>query len=183
MNSFELNKIAGAVLGTLTFVMLVSFGGELIFAERPAAKAGYDLPMPAGTAVAAAAAPAAAAVEPIAVRLASADPAKGENAFKQCATCHTPDKGGPNKVGPNMWNVLGRSKGQVAGFNYSNALKAVAAKGEKWDFETIDKFLGSPKGYIAGTSMSFAGLANPRTRADLISFLNKLNDSPLPLPK
>ncbi len=184
MNFFELNKIAGAVFGTLTFVMLLSFAGELIFSEKQAAKAGYDLPMPAGTAVASAAAPAAAAaaVEPIAVRLASADPAKGETVFKQCATCHTPDKGGANKVGPNMWNVLGRLKGQVAGFNYSNALKAVAAKGEKWDFETIDKFLESPKGYIAGTSMSFAGIANPRTRADLIAYLNKLNDSPLPLP-
>jgi cytochrome c len=178
-----LNKIAGAVLGTLTFVMLVSFGGELIFNEKPAAKAGYELPMPAGTAVAAAAAPAAVAAEPIAVRLASADAAKGENTFKQCATCHTPDKGGPNKVGPNMWNVLGRLKGQVAGFAYSNALKTVAAKGEKWDFETVDKFVENPKGYIAGTSMSFAGIANPRTRADLIAYLNKLNDSPLPVPK
>jgi cytochrome c len=183
MKSFELNKIAGAVLGTLTFVMLLSFGGELLFHERPSAKAGYDLPMPAGTAVAVAAAPAAAAVDPIAVRLASADPAKGENVFKQCATCHTPDKGGANKIGPNMWNVLGRLKGQVVGFNYSNALKAMAAKGDKWDFETIDKFVENPKGYIPGTAMSFAGIANPRTRADLISYLNKLNDSPLTITK
>jgi cytochrome c len=181
MDSFELNKVAGAVLGTLTFVMLTSFGGELLFTEKKAAKSGYDLPMPVGAAVAATA-PVVAA-EPIAVRLASADKAKGEATFKQCAACHTPDKGGANKVGPNMWGVLGRAKGQVAGFGYSAALKTVAAKGEKWDFETIDKFVESPKGYIAGTSMSYAGISNPKTRADLISYLNTLSDAPLALPK
>jgi cytochrome c len=181
MDSFELNKIAGGVLGAVTFVLLTSFGGELLFAEKKTAKAGYELPMPEGTATAAA--PAAAAAEPIAIRLAAADTAKGENVFKQCATCHTPDKGGANKVGPNMWGVLGRAKGQVAGFGYSNALKTVAAKGDKWDFEAIDKFLENPKGYIAGTSMSFAGISNPRSRADLVAYLNSLNDSPLPIPK
>jgi cytochrome c len=181
MDSFELNKIAGAVLGSLTFVMLTSFGGELLFAEKKPEKAGYELPMPAGAAVAASA-PAAAA-EPIAVRLASADKGKGEATFKQCATCHTPEKGGPNKIGPNMWGVLGRSKGQVAGFTYSAALKTVSAKGEKWDFETIDKFVENPKGYITGTSMSFAGISNPKTRADLVAYLNTLSDSPLALPK
>jgi cytochrome c len=182
MDSFELNKIAGGVLGALTFVMLTSFVGELMFAEKTAAKPGYDLPMPTAAA-SAASAPAAAAAEPIAVRLASADKAKGEATFKQCATCHTPDKGGANKVGPNLWNVLGRVKGQQPGFAYSAALKAVAAKGEKWDFETIDKFVEAPKGYIAGTTMSFAGLSNPKTRADLISYLNTLNDTPLAIPK
>jgi cytochrome c len=182
MDSFELNKIAGAVLGTLTFVMLVSFGGELLFAEKKAAKAGYELPV-AEAASTAASAVAAVAVEPIAVRLAAADKAKGENTFKQCATCHTPDKGGANKVGPNMWGVVERAKGQVAGFGYSAALKAVAAKGEKWDFAALDKFLENPKGYIVGTSMSYAGISNPRTRADLIAYLNGLADAPIALPK
>ncbi len=181
MDSFELNKIAGAVLGTLTFVMLVSFGGELLFAEKKTAKAGYELPMPA--VVEAASAVAAVAAEPIAIRLAAADKAKGENTFKQCAACHTPDKGGANKVGPNMWGVVERAKGQVAGFGYSAALKAVAAKGEKWDFTALDKFLESPKGYITGTSMSYAGISNPKTRADLIAYLNVLSDSPVAIPK
>ncbi|MGL4635013.1 MAG: c-type cytochrome [Beijerinckiaceae bacterium] len=180
MDSFEFNKIAGAVLGTLTFVMLVSFGGELLFAEKKAAKAGYELP----TGIAASSTTAAAvAVEPIAVRLAAADKAKGENTFKQCATCHTPDKGGANKVGPNMWGVVERAKGQVAGFGYSAALKGVAAKGEKWSFEALDKFLESPKGYLAGTSMSYAGISNPKTRADLIAYLNGLSDAPIAIPK
>jgi cytochrome c len=182
MSSNEMNKIAGAVLGTLTFVMLVSFGGELLFKEKKSAQAGYDLPMPVAAA-AAVAAPAGPPPEPIAVRLASADKERGAAVFRQCTSCHTPDKGGANKVGPNMWGVVERAKGQVAGFGYSNALKAVAAKGEKWDFATLDKFVENPRGYITGTSMSFGGLANPKQRADLIAYLSTLSDSPVALPK
>jgi cytochrome c len=181
MDSFELNKIAGAALGTLTFVMLTSFGGELLFAEKKTAKAGYELPV--AVAASAPVAAAAANVEPIAVRLAAAEKAKGETTFKQCAACHTPDKGGANKVGPNLWGVVERAKGQIAGFGYSAALKAVAAKGEKWDFAALDKFLESPKGYIAGTSMSYAGISNPKTRADVIAYLNSISDSPVAVPK
>jgi cytochrome c len=177
MDSFEFNKIAGAILGTLTFVMLVSFGGELLFAEKKPAKAGYELPM----AVAAAAPTAAAATdEPIAVRLAAADKAKGENVFKQCSACHTPDKGGANKVGPNLWGVVGRELGKVSGFGYSAALKG---KGGSWDFESLDKFLLAPKGFVAGTTMSYAGISNGKTRADLIAYLNSITDSPVAVPK
>ncbi len=181
MDSFETNKIAGAVLGTLTFVMLTSFGGELLFAEKKTAKAGYELPV--AVSASAPVTVAAANVEPINVRLAASDKAKGETTFKQCAACHTPDKGGANKVGPNLWNIVERAKGQIAGFGYSAALKAVAAKGEKWDFAALDKFLESPKGYLAGTSMSYAGISNPKTRADVISYLNSIADSPVALPK
>jgi cytochrome c len=178
MDSFEFNKIAGAILGTLTFVMLVSFAGELLFAEKKPAKAGYELPM-----AVAAGAPSAAAGpkdEPIAVRLAAADKAKGENTFKQCAACHTPDKGGANKVGPNLWGIVGRDLGKGAGFGYSAALKA---KGGAWDFEALDKFLTAPKGFIQGTTMAYAGISNGKTRADLIAYLNSITDSPVAVPK
>jgi len=182
MDSFELNKIAGAVLGAATFVMLTSFGAELLYAERKTAKAGYELPLPEG-AVVASAAPAAAAVEPIAVRLASADKAKGEAAFKQCAACHSNDKGGANRIGPNLWNVVGRAKGAHPGFSYSAAMKTAAAKGDAWDFEKVDKFVEAPKGYLPGTSMSYAGLSNPKARADLVAYLSTLNDAPPEFPK
>jgi cytochrome c len=180
MDSFEFNKIAGAVLGTFTFLMLTSFGGELLFTEKKAAKAGYELAMPVA---AASTAVAAVAAEPIAIRLASADKAKGENTFKQCSACHTPEKGGANKVGPNMWGIVERAKGQIAGFGYSAAMKAVAAKGEKWTFESLDKFLEGPKAYLPGTSMSYAGISNPKNRADLIAYLNTITDSPVAIPK
>ena len=182
MGSNENNKVFGAVLGTLTFLMLVSFGGELLFKEKKSTQAGYDLPMPVAAA-AAAVAPAGPPVEPIAIRLASADKERGATVFRQCASCHTPDKGGANKVGPNMWGVVERVKGQVAGFGYSNSLKAIAAKGEKWGYAELDKFVENPRGYIAGTSMSYGGLANPKQRADLIAYLNTLSDSPETLPK
>jgi cytochrome c len=178
------NKLAMAGLGTVTFIMLSSFGGELLFAEKKTKdieKSGYPLPMP--VAAAATGGPAAAPVEPIEVRLAAADKAKGENGFKQCAACHTPDKGGANKVGPNLWNVMGRAKGQVAGFAYSAGLKEIAGKGEKWDFAAMDKFLENPKGYIKGTSMSFGGIANAKNRADLVAYLATINDAPPALPK
>jgi cytochrome c len=180
MDSFEWNKIAGAILGTFTFLMLVSFGGELLFVEKKTAQAGYELPMPAVAAVAGAVVVAA---EPIAKRLVTAEVAKGENTFKQCATCHTPEKGGANKVGPNMWGIVERAKGQVAGFGYSAALKAVAAKGEKWTFDSLDKFLEGPRAYLPGTSMSYAGISNPKARADLIAYLNTITDSPVAVAK
>jgi cytochrome c len=180
MDSFELNKIAGAILGSLTFLMLVSFGSELLFAEKKTAQAGYDLPMPVVAAVAGAPV---IAVEPIAKRLVTAEVAKGETIFKQCSACHTPDKGGANKVGPNMWGIVERAKGQVAGFGYSAALKAVSAKGEKWTFESLDKFLEGPKAYLPGTSMSYAGISSPKSRADVIAYLNTISDSPVAVPK
>jgi cytochrome c len=181
MNTSDGNKIAMAVLGSLTFVMLVGFASELLFTEKKTEKQGYALPI--GSTAVAASAPAAAAVEPIAVRLAAAEKAKGEGTFRQCSACHTPDKGGANKVGPNLWGVVERAKGAVAGFGYSAALKAVAGKGEKWSFEALDKFLENPKGYMPGTSMSYGGIPNPKTRADLIAYLNSISDSPAALPK
>ena len=79
--------------------------------------------------------------------------------------------------------IVERAKGQVAGFGYSASLKAVAAKGEKWGFEALDGFLAAPKGYLPGTTMSFAGISNPKTRADLIAYLNGISDSPVAIPQ
>lgn len=180
MSSFEINKIAGAILGVLTFTMLTSFAGELIFAEKKAKVAGYALPgIESASAAPTAAAPAA---EPIAKRLATADATKGQSTFRQCTACHTPEKGGANKVGPNLWGVLDRAKGAVTGFGYSAALKTIAGKGEKWGYAELDKFLENPKGYMPGTSMSYGGIANPATRADMVAYLRSLADTPAALP-
>lgn len=183
MQTTDGNKIAMAVLGTLTFVMLASFTGELLFAEKKSAKAGYELPMPEASApVAAAAAPAA---EPIAVRLAAADKGRGENGFRACVACHVNSKDGSSagKQGPTMWNVVERQKAAIAGFAYSNGMAAQGARSEKWTFENLDKFIESPRGYTPGTKMSFAGVSNPKARADIIAYLASLADSPVALPK
>jgi cytochrome c len=181
MDSFEINKIAGAVLGTLTFAMFTSFGSELLFAEKKTAKAGYELPLPAAATPVAAVA--AAAAEPIAIRLASADKGKGEAVFKQCVACHSVDKGGKNGTGPAMWGIVEREQGKAGGYEYSATFKTIAAKGEKWTFDSLDKFVEAPKVYAAGTKMSYGGLSNAKSRADLIAYLTTLSDSPVALPK
>lgn len=182
MDSFELNKIAGAVLGTLVMVMGLGFVSDLIFTPKKAGDAGY--PLPAAEEHAASGAETAAKVEPLPVRLASADVKKGEAAAKQCATCHTFEKGGPNKIGPDLWNIVDRPKASVASFGgYSAANKEHGAKGEKWTLDNLDHFIDNPKGYMPGTAMGFMGLKDPARRADLLAYLNTLSDSPKPLPK
>ena len=90
------------------------------------------------------------------------------------------DRYGPNRVGPNLYGIVGEDRGQGRGFNFSAAMKA---KGGKWTFDELDKFLTDPRGYVPGTAMTFAGLKNDQQRADVIDFLNKQSDHPLPLPK
>ena len=176
MDSFELNKVAGAVLGALLFVAGSGFVAELIYHPKPAGNAGYDLPEAKEES---AAAPEAAKVEPIAVRLASANVEKGQGGTKACQACHSFEKGGPNKVGPDLWEVVERKKGGHEGFEYSAGMKE---KGGAWTYADLDEFLTSPKAYVKGTKMAFAGISSPQERANVIAYLHTLSDSPKPLP-
>ena len=99
--------------------------------------------------------------------------------FKKCAACHSFNAGGPNKVGPNLWNVLNREMGQVDGYKYSKALMAF---GGKWDYQALNAFLAKPKVYISGTKMNFGGLKKPKDRANLIAWMRAKADSPAALP-
>lgn len=179
MDSFELNKIMGAVLGTCLVLLSLNIAASAIFAPHQPAKPGFEIAVPdeaAGSATAAKPEPA----EPIAVRLANADPKRGEATAKQCASCHTFDKGGPNRVGPNLYDIVNDEKGHGRnGFNFSAGMKAA---GGKWTYDDLDQFLTNPRAFIKGTSMSYAGLARPAQRADLISYLRSLSDNPAPLP-
>ena len=123
MDSFELNKVLGAVLGTCLALLSLNIAAGAIFTSHKPEKPGYEIAVKED---AAAGKPgeAAPAEEPLPVRFASADAGRGENAAKKCAACHTFGKGEPNRVGPNLWGVVGRPKASEAGFNYSAAMKA-----------------------------------------------------------
>ena len=110
--------------------------------------------------------------------IASADPSKGAKVSKSCAACHSFDKGGPTKMGPNLWNIVNREKGSMAGFSYSKGLKE---KGGVWDYEALDQFLTKPRKYISDTKMGFAGIKKEKTRAALIAWLREQSDDPAPL--
>jgi cytochrome c len=178
MDSFEFNKIAGGLLGTLLFTMALGVFSDAVFSHPKLAKPGYDLPAAEEASLEAGSAPA--AVAPLPERLAKADPKKGEASAKACTACHNFEKGAGAKIGPPLYGVVERQRASIPGFAYSDAMKS---KPGNWTFEELDKFIANPKGDIPGTKMAFAGEKDPQKRADIVDYLNSLSDSPKPLPQ
>jgi cytochrome c len=178
MESFELNKILDAILGTFLCPQVLNISAGAIFAPKLPAKPGFEIAVKE----AAPSAPAAtkAPEQPIENLLASANADHGKDMSKVRLACHTLQTGEPNKIGPNLWGVVGRPRASEAGFDYSAAM---IAKGGSWTFDELNKFLAGPRNYIQGTKMTFAGLDNEHQRADLIAYLRTLSDNPVPLPK
>jgi len=178
MDSFEMNKVLGALLGTCLVLVAVHIASGAIFTPPTASKPGYEIAVteqPAG-----AGAPQAPAEVPIETLLPTASIQKGTADVRVCQACHTFQKGQANGVGPNLYGVVGRPVASVAGFNYSAALKA---KGGTWTFDALNAWLKNPRADVPGTLMSFAGFDDESERADVIDYLNSNSDKPLPLPK
>jgi cytochrome c len=180
MDSFELNKILGAILATFLGVLSINIAAGAIFAPTKPAKPGYEIAVPEHKPGEGGKPQQQEPQQSIEQLLASADVGRGENAVKKCAACHTFNKGGRPLVGPNLWGVVGRPRASEAGFNYSAAIKA---KGGNWTVDDLNQFIANPKGTIPGTNMTFAGVARATERADIIAYLNSLADNPAPLPK
>lgn len=180
MNTYELNKIAGAVLATALFIMGIQIvAGELYHAEAPEQLA-YSVDVEETTDTGTDTGEEKETVS-LAQLLTEASADKGANVMKKCAQCHTWDKGGAKKIGPNLYGVLGRQIAAVADFSYSDALKAKS--GETWTLEAMDAFLASPKAFAKGTKMVFPGLKKGDQRADLLLYLRDQADAPIALPQ
>ena len=180
MDSFEFNKIAGAVLGTALVVFGLNELSKIIYHAPEPEKQGFAIEVAEAAGSGAAAEAQAAPAESLGTMLASADAAKGQTVFKACAACHDVSKGGPNKVGPNLWGIVGRMHGVHEGFAYSDAMAAL--KDKPWSYEALNEFLTSPKAAVPGTKMAYGGLKKDTDRANLLAYLATLSDSPVPFP-
>ncbi len=180
MDSFEWNKIAGAVLGTLLFVVAVKIGSEMLFETPEPAKPGYIVPGVTEAAGPAAATQTAEETLPdFGTVLPKADVTHGQQVSQRCQQCHDLTKGGPDKIGPNLWGIAGRPRASRASFSYSSAM---SSSHDPWTYEKLFVYLKLPAAMVPGTKMSFAGLPGAQDRIDLIAYLRTLSDSPMPIP-
>jgi len=181
MDSNEVNKLLAGLLGTCFVVFSVGLVSDALFASPTPEKPGYAIeatePAEGGGA--------GPAVEskPIADLLATANVEQGAAVFKKCQACHSGEKGGPNKVGPDLWDIVDRPVAEHEGFGYSAGMKDFSKGGaEKWTYDNLNHFITSPKKFVKGTAMGFAGLPKDEDRANVIAYLRTLSDSPKPLP-
>lgn len=173
-----LEKIGASVLISAWLIYGANFVANVLVPVAPSAGGAVHA---AATKEEAPAEPAAAAgpEKSIGELLAQADPAAGEKVFGKCKACHVAESGGANKVGPNLWGVVGRPTASAAGFSYSAAL---SGKGGEWSYENLNVFLAAPKEYAQGNKMTFAGLKSADDRAAVIAWLRTRSDAPKPLP-
>jgi cytochrome c len=171
------NTVAGCVLASALFAMVVGKVSNAVVHPHKLDKPAIAVVDEAPTAVAAAPAE---ELKPIGPLLAKANVEAGKAIYmKQCFTCHTIDKGGANKVGPNQWNIVDRKKASHEGCTYSSALQA---KGGEWTYEDLNHMIYKPQAYVRGTKMAFVGLPKEQERADVIAYMRSMSDSPKPLP-
>ena len=180
MDSFEINKIVAAILMVALLVIGIGKLSDVIFYVEKPKTPGYAVEVAQATT---------ASTESnsevkdkkvdIAALMAMGDVASGEKVFKKCAACHSIVKGGKNKIGPALYNVVGRKVGGISDYKYSKALLEYE---KEWTFEELNGFLLKPTKWIKGTKMAYAGLRKEIDRASVIKYLNQNSDNPLPLP-
>jgi cytochrome c len=178
-SSLEWNKIAGAVLIGILAIKVIDIAGSKFYHPKHLEKNVVEIEGVEATPTESTQPAQQAEPEPIGPLLAAADPETGKKAFSKCAVCHTADKGGANKVGPNLYGVVGNKKQHLEGYAYSGALAKV---GGTWTYDDINKFITAPSKYAPGTKMTFAGDRDAKDRANIIAYLRTQSDNPPPLP-
>jgi cytochrome c len=182
MNSWDMNKVIGGVLASVLFILVLKMIViPIVYYAPPPAKPGYVVQGVAEntSGAAASAQPAAEPLPDWGTVLPAADVAAGQQTAQVCAQCHDWSKGGPNKIGPNLWGVVGRPRASHPGFDYSSAM---SANHDPWTFDKLFVYLKSPATMVPGTKMTFAGLNSAKARINLLAYLRTQSDSPLPIP-
>ena len=182
MDSFELNKIIGAILLTALIIIGIGKFADILFHVDKPEKSAYKIEgldsldnNTSSTEVKKV------EVEKVDITqlLAMGNISHGEKVFKKCSACHVIADGGKNMIGPNLWSVIGRKAGSVSDYKYS---KAMIAYGKEWSFEEMNSYLIKPQSYVRGTKMAFAGLRKEKDRASVILFMNSKSSNPKTLP-
>ncbi len=178
MGGMEFNKIFAALLVAGIVASLSGFISKKLVHPEELEENAFHVEVAEGGA--AGAAPKIQLPEPVLHLVAAADIARGEKLAKACAACHSFEKGGPNGVGPYLWNTVNKPKHHASGFSYSGALTANGVA--NWTYQSLNYFLWKPKKYAPGTKMNYLGIKKPEDRAAMIAWLRTLADSPAPLP-
>lgn len=177
MDNMEFNKIFAAVLVAGIVAMLSGFIAKKVYHPKDLKENAVKIE---GVEVAGSTAPKKEKkAEPILELIAAADIERGQKLSKACAACHSFDNGGPNGIGPNLWNIVGADKAHLADFSYSDAMASMEGK---WAYLELNQFLWKPKKYVPGTKMNYIGIKKPADRAALIAWMRTLADSPAALP-
>ena len=179
MDSFEINKIVAAILMVALLIIGIDKVSEIVFHIEKPKTPGFSVDAEKVVSSSTSASEVTENIVDIAALMAMGDVASGEKIFKKCAACHSIAKGGKNKIGPALYNVVGRQVGAIKDYKYS---KALAGYEKAWTFEELNGYLIKPSKWIKGTKMAFAGLRKEKDRASVIKYLNQNSDNPKPLP-
>ena len=177
MDALRFNKIAAALLSGVLLIMVFGKIGNILVNPKTEISNAYPIEVPEKNEIKSKVAKEV-VIEPILALLATADLESGLKISKKCVACHGFDSGGPNKIGPNLYNIVNKDQGK-ADYAYSKVLASLSGK---WTYEELNRFLYKPKLYSKGTKMNYAGLSKTKDRANLIAWLRTKSDSPVSLP-
>jgi cytochrome c len=177
MDALRINKIAAALLSGVLLIMVFGKIGNILVDPKTDISNAYPIEVPEKNQIKSKVVEEV-VIEPILALLATANLESGQKISKKCVACHGFDAGGPNKVGPNLYNIVNKDQGK-ADYAYSKVLASLSGK---WSYEELNKFLYKPKLYSKGTKMNYAGLSKTKDRANLIAWLRTKSNSPVSLP-